>query len=358
MITFHTGDLLRAPAQALVNTVNTVGVMGKGIALQFKEKFPSNLKEYIKACKNGSLVPGKLLVVKENTLEGGEQLIINFPTKVDWRHKSTYKFIEEGLQALVTVIAEYDIKSIAIPPLGCGNGGLKWEKVKPLMEQYLSGLQDVDIQIYEPNAEVKAILQQQAVPKQVKLTPARAIFLYSMFAYEELGEPASLFVANKLAYFIQLLGEKKMRLNFAANKYGPYADEVRHVLYALNGAYLSGMEQQSTRPFEHVTLKYEKLTEIREYVSRELDAEQRLRLTQVLKLITGFESALSLEVLSTVAFVLEKNPSYNEQQVLDAVYDWADREDWAMRKRALMPKRYIDIAYHHLQTYKSEMMFA
>jgi O-acetyl-ADP-ribose deacetylase (regulator of RNase III) len=358
MITYHTGDLLRAPAQALVNTVNTVGVMGKGIALQFKEQFPLNLKEYLKACKAGDLVPGKLLVVREHILGGGEQLIINFPTKVDWKHKSSYKYIEEGLEALVAVIAKHDIKSIAIPPLGCGNGGLKWDKVKPLMEQYLGALSGVDIQIYEPNAEVKAVLQRQAVKKEVKLTPARAIFLYSMFAYEELGEPASLFVANKLAYFIQLLGEKKMKLNFAANKYGPYADEVRHVLYALNGAYLSGMEQQSTKPFEHVALRYEKLPEIRTYINRELDAEQRHRLAQVLKLITGFESALSLEVLSTVAFVLAKHPSYDDQQVLEAVHDWAGRPDWAERKRALMPKRYVDIAFHHLQAYKSETMFA
>lgn len=180
MITYHTGDLLRAPAQALVNTVNTVGVMGKGIALQFKEQFPLNLKEYIKACKSGDLVPGKLLVVREHTLEGGEQLIINFPTKVDWKQKSSYRYIEEGLQALVDAIDEYDIKSIAIPPLGCGNGGLKWEQVKPLMEQYLAGIEGIDIQIYEPNAEVKAVLQRQAVAKKVKLAPARAIFLYSM----------------------------------------------------------------------------------------------------------------------------------------------------------------------------------
>ena len=351
MITYHTGDLLRAPAEALVNTVNTVGVMGKGIALQFKEQFPFNLKEYLKACKDGTLVPGKLLVVREHTLNGGEQLIINFPTKVDWKQKSSYQYIEDGLQELVKVIAEHNIKSIAVPPLGCGNGGLKWEKVKPLLVQYLGELDGVDVQVYEPNDSVKVVLQKQAAPKEAKLTPARAIFLYSMFAYESLGEPASLFVANKLAYFLQRMGEN-MRLNFTAQKYGPYADGVRHVLYALNGTYLSGLEQQSSKPFEPITLDYSKFQQILDYITKELDADQHRRLNQMMHLITGFESALSLEVLSTVAFILQDNPSYDESQVLVAVQEWSER------KKAIMPKRYVDIAYQHLQAYKDNVAFA
>src|SRR5690554_4295904 len=130
------GNLLDANAQALVNTVNTVGVMGKGIALQFKENFPNNHKEYVAACKKKELQPGKLLVVKEITLDG-EKIIINFPTKTEWYLKSKYEYIEKGLEGLVKVITEYNIESIAIPPLGCGNGGLKWEKVKSMMEEHL-----------------------------------------------------------------------------------------------------------------------------------------------------------------------------------------------------------------------------
>ena len=357
MITYSTGDLLRAPVEALVNTVNTVGVMGKGIALQFKEQYPLNLKEYIKACKEGSLVPGKLLVVREHTLEKGEQLIINFPTKTDWKQKSSYEYIELGLQSLVDVIKKYNIKSIAIPPLGCGNGGLKWDKVQLLMKQYLSNITGVDILIYEPNEAVKAILQQQSAPKQVKLTPARAIFLYSMFAYESLGESASLFVANKLAYFIQNMGIN-LNLRFVANKYGPYADEVRHVLYHLNGAYLSGMEQQSAKPFEKIHLKYEKFDELVTYIRKEFNSEQMQRLNQMMKLIIGFESALSLEVLSTVAFILKEHPSYNSNEVTNAVYNWAERPDWAARKKSIMTQEYIDIAYQHLKAYSSDLALA
>jgi O-acetyl-ADP-ribose deacetylase (regulator of RNase III) len=351
MITYLTGDLLQAPAQALVNTVNTVGVMGKGIALQFKEQFKENLRAYLKACKDGSLVPGKLLVIRDHTLDGGEKVIVNFPTKVNWKQKSTYQYIEDGLRELARIIPEHGITSIAVPPLGCGNGGLDWNKVKPLMEHYLGALNGVDVQIYEPNAAVKSVLQQQNTPKAVELTPARAIFLFSMFAYEALGEPASLFVANKLAYFLQRMGEN-MRLNFTASKYGPYADGVRHVLYRLNGTYLMGLEQQSAKPFEPVKLNYNKLDEVREYIAKELGPEQRQRLDDMLKLITGFESALSLEVLATVAFILEKYPAYNTEQVAEAVAKWSDR------KKAIMPKRYIDIAYHHLGTYKNAAVFA
>jgi O-acetyl-ADP-ribose deacetylase (regulator of RNase III) len=351
MITYHTGDLLQAPAQALVNTVNTVGVMGKGIALQFKEQFKENLRAYLKACKEGTLEPGKLLVVRDHTLEGGEKVIVNFPTKTNWKQKSKYSYIEDGLRELARIIPEYGIASIAIPPLGCGNGGLEWDVVKPMMEQYLGGLTDVDVQIFEPNDAVKSVLQQQSTSKAVSLTPARAIFLYSMFAYEALGEPASLFVANKLAYFLQRMGED-MRLKFTAARYGPYADGVRHVLYRLNGTYLMGLEQQSIKPFEPVKLNYDRLEEVVSFISKELSFEQQQRLRDMLKLITGFESALSLEVLGTVAFILEKQPAYNQEQVLEAVGKWSER------KKAIMPKKYIDIAYSHLHTYKSDMAFA
>lgn len=151
---FVTGNLLETSTQALVNAVNTVGVMGKGIALQFKNEFPENYKQYVVACKSGELQPGKLLVVQDHNIVG-ERMIINFPTKTHWRLKSKYEYIESGLQELVKVIAAYDIKSIAIPPLGCGNGGLKWEKVKPIIEHYLIPLKGIDIQIYEPNEAVK-----------------------------------------------------------------------------------------------------------------------------------------------------------------------------------------------------------
>ena len=193
------GNLLEANEQALVNTVNTVGVMGKGIALQFKERFPMNFKIYKSACKNGEVKVGHLLVVKENTMQG-EKIIINFPTKTEWFKKSQYDYIEEGLKDLVRVIDEYNIKSIAIPPLGCGNGGLKWDRVKQLINQYLGSLSNVEITVFEPNDLVKEILQKEENKKEVELQPGRAMLLYALYQYEKLGEVASVFAANKLAY--------------------------------------------------------------------------------------------------------------------------------------------------------------
>jgi O-acetyl-ADP-ribose deacetylase (regulator of RNase III) len=181
MLKYKQGNLMEASTEALVNTVNTVGVMGKGIALQFKERYKHNFKVYSEACKNGSIGIGKLLVVKENTIEG-EKLIVNFPTKTEWYKKSQYNYIEEGLKDLVRVIETYQIKSIAMPPLGCGNGGLDWTKVKQMIEKYLGGTA-TEVIVYEPNATVKQLLQKETENAEVKLTPARAMLLDALFTY-------------------------------------------------------------------------------------------------------------------------------------------------------------------------------
>jgi O-acetyl-ADP-ribose deacetylase (regulator of RNase III)/uncharacterized protein YwgA len=349
MIHFLTGDLLSSTAQALVNTVNTVGVMGKGIALQFKERFPHNFKVYKKACANQELQPGKMLVVREPTLDG-ERIIINFPTKTDWKQKSSYNYIESGLQDLVRIINFEQIQSIAIPPLGCGNGGLKWEKVRPLMEHYLQDL-DAEVFVFEPNEAVKQILQQQQVKKKANLTPTRAMLLYALFSYESMGEEASLFVANKLAYFLQRAGEN-LRLNFVADRYGPYAPEVAHVLYDLNGLYLAGLEQKEAKAFEPLRLQYDKLDEVRRVVNQDLTSKQRQRLNDLLFLIKGFESTLSLEVLSSVDFILRDDSSLSIEQVFERIKSWSDR------KKRLVEERYVAVAMEQLNMYKQHITFA
>jgi O-acetyl-ADP-ribose deacetylase (regulator of RNase III) len=149
MIKFLSGNLLESNAYALVNTVNTVGVMGKGIALQFKKEFPSNNTVYREACLKKKLNIGQLLPVKDSSLLLGERLIINFPTKTHWRLPSEYSYIKKGLQALVELITEKDIKSVALPALGCGNGGLDWLLVKEMIRQSFEPL-DATIEVYEP----------------------------------------------------------------------------------------------------------------------------------------------------------------------------------------------------------------
>ena len=140
MIRYTTGNIMDSSAEALVNTVNTVGVMGKGIALQFKQAFPHNFNVYKQACVNGQLTTGKILAVKDSELLMGERLIINFPTKQHWKMPSQYDFVESGLIALVSYLQDNPVKSLAMPALGCGNGGLDWNKVKPLIERHLSNL--------------------------------------------------------------------------------------------------------------------------------------------------------------------------------------------------------------------------
>ena len=347
---FTRGNILDSEAQALVNTVNTVGIMGKGIALQFKERFPLNYKAYQKACKEGLVKIGTMFVFRETDLDG-EKVIINFPTKQEWFRKSQYNYIEEGLKDLVRVIKEQEINSIAIPPLGCGHGGLNWEKVKALITKHLHQLHGVKIYIYEPGNEFKEILQNKQPNEEAKLTPARAMLLYSLFRYEKYGENATVFTANKLAYFLQLSGEQ-LKLKFEPYIFGPYSPQVEKVLYTLNGKYLKGLEQLSNKPFEPLELNYERLPEINEYIDRNLNYEQKDRLKRLFEITMGFESALSLEVLASVDFLLRKDPRLEPDDLTDKI------RNWNTRKKNLIKKEHVSFAYQHLKEYGSTLEFA
>jgi len=351
MIHYVEGDLLSSDAQALVNTVNTVGVMGKGIALQFKERFPTNLHSYLIACKRNELVPGKLLVVEETTMNGNKLLIINFPTKKDWKQKSSYQYIEDGLKDLVKIIKERQIQSIAIPPLGCGNGGLDWNEVKKLMEHYLTPLTNTQIYIFEPNEVVREILKKQETHKEVKLTPARAMILYGMFYYELLGENSSLLVVNKLAYFLQRLGEPSFSImQFKRSYYGPYCNRVDHLIFNLNGKYLKGMEQMKLTAFDPIELQYDKLKEVQDYVKKELNTKQNEILKNLTDLIDGFQTSLSLEILASVDFIRKENPTFTKEDIFKEI------QSWSRRKKELIKERYISIAFDHLDEYANKFI--
>lgn len=345
------GNLLEAKTEALVNTVNTVGIMGKGIALQFKEAYPENYKVYLAACKKGELAPGTLLAVKDHTLEG-DRLIINFPTKIEWFKKSQYDFIDSGLKELAKLILDNGIKSIAVPPLGCGNGGLKWDRVKPMIEKYLGGLDGVDVIVYEPNDQVKQILKEQSLKKEVKLSPSKAMLLYSMFYYDSLGEHTSLFIANKLAYFLQRLGDSGLRsLKFTAHYYGPYSVQVDHLVQNLNGKFIRGLEQMEAKAFEPLELQYDQLPELREYVKKELSFQQRTILKKLTKLIDGYQSALSLEILASLDFIKKENPGISKEDAKMKIKNWSER------KNRLFLDRYLETAWAHLAHYGQELDF-
>ena len=143
------GNILESNTEVIINPVNTVGVMGKGLALQFKQKFPTNYKIYKEACQNKTIDIGKLLLVDESNLER-RKFIINFPTKKHWRNASKIEYIEEGLKDLVRIIKANTFESMAIPALGCGLGGLDWEDVKLLLEKYLRDIETIEITVFEP----------------------------------------------------------------------------------------------------------------------------------------------------------------------------------------------------------------
>lgn len=344
MIQFTKGNLMTSSAEALVNTVNTVGVMGKGIALQFKEEFPKNFTTYAKACRSGELVPGKLLITKETNRTGEEKTIINFPTKLHWRNPSRYEYITEGLTELVKAISEHNIKSIAIPPLGCGNGGLDWNIVKGMVEEALKDV-EIDICIYEPNTDIKKALQTKSANKEIELTPSRGLITYAMYYYDSLGENCSLFVANKLAYFLQRHGAKSFaKVKFSAHHYGPYSPQIDHLIYDLNGSYIKGFEQMSATAFEPLTMLYDRINEVSEYV-RTLDKTEQDSLKETIRLISGFESTLALEVLATVDFIRHETPGISLEDTINAIHNWSER------KTKLFKNEYIQIAYDHLDTF-------
>ena len=344
MIELTKGDLLTSLDGVLVNTVNTVGVMGKGIALQFKDEFPHNYHVYVDACNKGELTPGDLLIVKDHSSRYGDKTIVNFPTKVHWRYPSKYEYIEKGLVALREFIVKENIQSISIPPLGCGNGGLEWSRVKGLIYESLSGL-SAAIHVYEPSDDIEKVLRSTARPiGVVKLTPARAMMLYALFFYETLGEPATLFAANKLVYFMQRLGEPAFRkYKFTPAHFGPYSNQVGKALHELNGKYLTGLEQMNLKAFEPFTLHYDTWEEVKLYVDNTLATESRERLNKLVGLVSGFQSTLSLEVLATVDYIRRHNPGISLDDTIQKVWEWSDR------KRAIFKERYISIAYDHLK---------
>jgi O-acetyl-ADP-ribose deacetylase (regulator of RNase III) len=155
MIEIAQGILLEALVEALVNTVNTKGIMGKGIALQFKQAFPEMFRDYENACKAGGVRLGKMHVFDLGGLTGNPRWIINFPTKGHWRERSRLTDIEAGLEDLVTTILRLGIRSIALPPLGCGNGGLNWAEVRPRIEGAFANLPDVNVLLFEPESETQ-----------------------------------------------------------------------------------------------------------------------------------------------------------------------------------------------------------
>lgn len=338
MIEVRKGDIVAADTEALVNTVNCVGIMGRGIALQFKNAFPSNYEAYRAACKRGELQPGHLLVSELNELTN-PRFIINFPTKVHWKGKSKLEFIDAGLRALVSEIRRHKIRSIAIPPLGCGLGGLKWSDVRPRIERALAELPDVRVVVYEPQGapEARKIAKPQKAPK---MTPARAIVIGLMQRYlSALLDPSvTLLEIQKLLYFMQEAGED-LRLKYKAHVYGPYADNLRHVLQSIEGYFIEGYADGGDQPDKELVLCPGSVDAAMSYLLERADTWERF--DRVTDLVEGFETPYGMELLATVHWAVTRGGATTLKGAISVIHGWSDR------KKMFAPQ-HIKAAYQRL----------
>jgi O-acetyl-ADP-ribose deacetylase (regulator of RNase III) len=336
MIEFRTGDILRADAEALVNTVNCVGIMGRGIALQFKNDFPENFKAYEAACAREEVQPGKMFVFETRTLTN-PKFIINFPTKRHWRGKSRMEDIESGLKALVEEIRERCIRSIAIPPLGSGLGGLNWADVRPRIVAALDKLDDLNVIVYEPNSAPVATKSRE-VPK---MTAGRAALVVLMHRYlGGLMDPfVTLLEAHKLMYFMQEAGEP-LRLQYAKAPYGPYAENLRHVLRAVEGHLVAGYADGGDAPDKQIELVPGAMKDAEAFLREKQETVGRF--DRVGKLVEGFETPFGLELLATVHWVVKHENATSAEDAATKVYAWNDR------KKHFSPRQ-ISVAYDTLR---------
>ena len=322
MIEYKTGDILAEDAEALVNTVNCVGVMGRGIALQFKRAFPDNFKIYASRCKRNEIQPGRVFVYETRQLTG-PRYIINFPTKRHWRAKSRMQDIESGLASLAEEIRSHAISSVAIPPLGSGLGGLKWPDVRKHIQTVLQELDDVRVVVFEPDEERPVESADRSVHFP-KMTTGRA-------ALVGLLDPSvSLLEVHKLMYFMQAAGEP-LKLNFAKGHYGPYVENLRHVLLDVEGHYTSGYADRGEAPDKQLKLVPGAI----KHASVVLERHPRTfkRFNKVTDLVEGFESPLGLELLSTVHWVVSKEQASKLGDVVARTYAWNSRKQQLSRRQ-------------------------
>lgn len=319
MIQTGHGNLLKANADALVNTVNTVGVAGKGIALQFRTAFPENHRAYVAACKRGEVVPGRVHVFETGQLVGAKY-IINFPTKRHWRARSRLADIETGLADLRRVIQELRIRSIALPPLGCGNGGLDWTDVAPRIHAALAGLDGVEVVLFEPSG-APSNDEMPVATKRPALTAQRAAMIALFERYLVPDYKLTALEAQKLAYFLQVLGQP-MRLNFVKGQFGPYAENLNHALQAMEGHYTRGYGDRSSSMALHVLPG--SAAEAEQFL--ESDEATRERVAKAASIVMGFETPYGLELLTTVHWAAAELGSTDLDSVVDYVAAWTSRK--------------------------------
>lgn len=327
MITYQTGNILHDQADAIINTVNTVGVMGKGLALQFKKAFPDNFKVYKKACDDKSVVTGQVLPVSLNSISA-PYYIINFPTKAHWKANSKLEYIEQGLESLKAEVKRLDLKSVAIPALGSGLGGLPWQQVEQLIQSSLAELSEVEWRIYPPQAapSATAMLDRTTRPAMTK-GRAAVLGLIDRYVSTGFGYRLSLLEVQKLVYFLVVAGEPMDKVVFQKHHYGPYADVLRHVLNRMEGHFITGYADGQNKPETPIELKEDASKEAMDYLGQHQETKQHF--DKVASLIEGFESQNGMELLSTVHWVITKelkDKDFTKEDLVAQVHSWSERK--------------------------------
>jgi len=330
------GDLFESRAQTLVNTVNCVGVMGKGVALEFKKRFPSNFEDYATRCQRKQVRLGQPYLYRDPT----GQSIVNFPTKGHWRSPARLKDIENGLDYLARHVEEWGIQSLAMPPLGCGNGGLEWSEVGPLIYRKLHH-SPIDVEVYAPFGAPKNELSIDylASPSQMsldgkgrkheKMNPEWVVLMEVLRELQQqpYANPVGRTIFQKICYVVTEMGVET-GFHFRKGSYGPFADEVKLALHDFaNRNWLQ--EQQLGRmmalraapQYEQDRLKFR----------RELERHER-KISKVVDLFSRIKTTEQAEEVLTVLFASRElkqahpKKELTEQELYDYILEW--KKSW------------------------------
>lgn len=338
-IEFKTGDMFDEPTEAIVNTVNCVGVMGKGVALEFKRRWPDNFKEYKKRCSRGEILPGRVFVFDNNDMlsNGTHRFLINFPTKVHWRSQSKIEYIREGLDDFVSKVEGFGIKSVSLPPLGCGNGGLDWLHVRPIIEEKLSKLSGVRVVVFLPK-DVDADIELGVSPKD--LTVGRATMMVAFAELEKFfGGHLTRLTAQKLTYFLQILGVD-FGMSFVKEKYGPYSEKLHKVFKLMEEKrYIYGYSGEDRK----VVVSAATYAAANEFLmNARVDVSPIIEKLSLL--IEGYETPYGMELLSSVHFLFVSQGIVDQPAMSEALEAWNDH------KRESFPEKAVTAALSRLKS--------
>lgn len=322
-IEYKNGNMFDEPTEAIVNTVNCVGVMGKGVALEFKNRWPENYRAYKELCDKNLLVTGQMFVFQNISMfdNGSHKYLINFPTKKHWRSKSKISYIEEGLDALILEITKLKIKSVSLPPLGCGNGGLEWSDVKTLIEAKLSNITNTKFVVFVPK-EYLVNPEFKLVPKE--MTANRATLVKTIGDFEiYFGGHLTRLSIQKLTYFLQCFGID-FGLNFKKEKFGPYSEVLNNALKSMES---KNFIQGYTTEAREVTVTSGAFAAAEEYLNSESNLYYLEAIKKLSHLIEGYESPFGMELLASIHYLYK---SKNVKTIDDFLKEFSN---WNKHKR-------------------------